>query len=498
MPISCDITEAGTAGPGSVGGYLAEMALGRLGPADVVVLPVGAGGQVAGDDALDRLLGRPAADVVAVSQLTGKPGQLGVVPVRAGDQQVKVVFLGIGDHSAGSLRRAGGEFGRMLRPGQIVISTVTAGEPASAVQTFCEGLRLGTYSYVEKSGPRAGEPARAPLVRMLGSHNGAGEAISGASIFANAVSLSRDIANTPSVAKSPEWLAGTARRLASETDLGLAVWSEHELQSAGFGGLTAVGAGSERPPRLIELRYEPAGASRHVVLVGKGITFDTGGLSLKPGDAMKTMKTDLAGGATVLAVMTALGALGIRHRVTGLIAAAENMPSGSAYRPGDVIRQYGGRTVEVLNTDAEGRLALAYADSRLSPDEIVDIATLTGAARVALGSSYGALFASSEDLAARLLAAGEASGDRLWRLPLPEDYRPALDSPVADLAHVARDDGAAAGAISAALFLREFTGGRPWAHLDIAGAGRSGADHGDLSAGATGFGTRLLLRWLLG
>lgn len=500
MPISCDVTEAGAAGPGTAGEYLAEMAVGRVGPADVIVLPVGAGGQVAGDLALDRVLGRPAAEIVAASQLNGRPGQIAPVPVRAGQVPVKVVFLGVGDHSAGSLRRAGGELGRTLRPGQAVVSTVTAGQPASAIQAFCEGLRLGTYRYSEKSGQAAAETTRAPLVRLLGNHSGSSEAISGAAIFANAVSRSRDIANTPSVRKSPEWLAEQARKLAAETDLGLTVWSETELASAGFGGLTAVGAGSDRPPRLIELRYEPAGASRHVALIGKGITFDSGGLSLKPGDAMKAMKTDLAGGAAVLAVMTALGALGVRHRVTGLIAAAENMPSGAAYRPGDVITQYGGRTVEVLNTDAEGRLvladALAYADAKLGPDEIVDIATLTGAARIALGTTYGALFASSDDLAERLLAAGQASGDRLWRLPLPDDYRPGLDSPVADLAHVARDAGSP-GAISAALFLREFTGGRPWAHLDIAGAGRCGADDGDLSAGATGFGTRLLLRWLL-
>jgi leucyl aminopeptidase len=186
----------------------------------------------------------------------------------------------------------------------------------------------------------------------------------------------------------------------------------------------------------------------------------------------------MAGGAVVIAVMSALAALGVRARVTGLVAAAENLPSGSAYRPGDVITQYGGRTVEILNTDAEGRLvladAIAYSDAMLDPDVVVDIATLTGAARVALGTSIGALYSTDDGVADSLLAAGEATGDRLWRMPLPPDYLDALDSPVADLAHMARTGAAAAkaGSIAAALFLREFTGGRPWAHLDVAGAAR--------------------------
>jgi len=209
----------------------------------------------------------------------------------------------------------------------------------------------------------------------------------------------------------------------------------------------------------------------------------------------------MAGGAAVIAVMSALGRLGVRARVTGLVAAAENMPSGSALRPGDVITHYGGRTVEVLNTDAEGRLvladALAYAGAVLQPDVMVDLATLTGAVRVALGTQIGAMYASDERLARDLLAAASVSGDALWRMPLVEEYREALDSPVADLANIPHGGGVArAGSIDAALFLREFTGGRPWAHLDIAGAARSAADEGENTKGGTGYGTRLLLAWL--
>jgi len=202
----------------------------------------------------------------------------------------------------------------------------------------------------------------------------------------------------------------------------------------------------------------------------------------------------------VIAAMSALGRLGVRSRVTGLVAAAENMPSGSALRPGDVITHFGGRTVEVLNTDAEGRLvladALAYADAVLQPDIMVDIATLTGSARVALGTHLAALYASDERVARDLLAAADASGDGLWRMPLVDDYRDALDSPVAELANVPHSSRLRAGSIDAALFLREFTGGRPWAHLDIAGAARSSSDEGENTKGATGYGTRLLLAWL--
>jgi leucyl aminopeptidase len=229
----------------------------------------------------------------------------------------------------------------------------------------------------------------------------------------------------------------------------------------------------------------------HVVLVGKGITFDSGGLSLKPTDGMVAMKADMAGAAAVI---------GVKVRVTGLVAAAENLPSGSAMRPGDVITHYGGRTVEVLNTDAEGRLvladALAYAHAHLDPDVVIDLATLTGAATTALTRRIGALFSPDDRLAEALCAAGEAGGDRLWRLPLVEDYRPALDSPVADLAHVPRDRKVQGGAITAALFLREFTGGRVWAHVDMAGPGKIDADEHENTKGGTGYGVRLLLRWL--
>jgi leucyl aminopeptidase len=277
------------------------------------------------------------------------------------------------------------------------------------------------------------------------------------------------------------------------------VWDEHRLREEGCGGLLGVGQASDRPPRLVRLGYTPdrAGAgSPHVVLVGKGITFDSGGLSLKPADGMTTMKRDMTGAGVVLSVLTALAEVGCRVRVTGLMAIAENAVSGRSLRPGDVLRHYGGRTSEVTNTDAEGRLvladAMAYAAAELDPTVLVDVATLTGAGKVALGQRTGALFANDDVLATALLEAGCAAGEPLWRLPLAADYEERLESDIADA-----DNGAGGpGAITAALFLQHFAAGLPWAHLDIASVGDSPVDAHEWTSGATGFGARALLRWL--
>jgi len=512
MPVIGTVTALSRADLGTAGDYLEAAGANGLELADLVAVPVALGGEVAADAGLDELLPAGAAEVVKAAQLTGKAGQTTHAVARVGQTTVRIAFVGVGDRSPDALRRAGGELGRLLRPGELAVSSVVTGQPVEQVQAFTEGVLLGSYRYSEKSAASADQAQGAEL-RLLVTGSGeanassatrgndAVAAVDDAVIFATAASLARDLTNTPSVRKCPQWLADVATKIAAENGLSLRVWNDDELAGAGFGGLLAVGQGSDRPPRLIELSYSPPAARRHVVLIGKGITFDSGGLSLKPNDGMKSMKTDMAGGAAVIAVMSALASLGVTNKVTGLVAAAENMPSGSAYRPGDILTMFGGRTVEVLNTDAEGRLALAdalaYADATLAPDQIVDVATLTGAARIALGRSLAALYSTSEELADGLLAAGEATGDRLWRMPLAEDYRGALDSPVADLSHVSRNDGGA-GSITAALFLREFAGSRPWAHLDIAGAARSGADEGELTVGGTGFGTRLLLRWLAG
>ena len=464
-----------------LGGYLRAVADGSADAPDLIAVPVCPAAVRQDRPDLDPFLPVGSAAVIAAAQLTGQAGEVAEVAVRLGASSGRVVFLGTGDGSPRALRRAGAELGRRAARGKTVSTAAIAGLPGEAAQAFVTGILLGGYVFTLKSGP-GNEPGGE--VRLLTERADSHAAALGrAAAIAGAVALARDLTNTPSSCKSPQWLADEAVKAAAQAGLRSRVWAEAELAAAGFGGILAVGSGSARPPRLIELSYSPPGWDTHVVLVGKGITFDSGGLSLKPNDGMKLMKTDMAGGAAVIAVLSALAGLGIRARVTGLVAAAENMPSGSAYRP-------------------EGRLvladAIAYADAALDPAVVVDIATLTGASRTALGTGIGALYSTDDDVAAALLAAAQATGDRLWRMPLAAEYLDALDSPVADLAHIARSGaaGSAPGSIAAALFLREFTGGRPWAHLDVSGPARASSDDGETTKGATGFGTRLLLSWL--
>jgi leucyl aminopeptidase len=453
-----------------------------------------------GTTALGQAIGLTVAQAVTAYDLSGKPGEAVRVAARTPDGVLRLVLLGVGDGTPADLRRAGAALARQVEAGATgMVALPDDADP----DPFVEGVLLGGYKFSlgDRDDTDPGPGQRARSVRVL--TRAEPPLAQRATVIADAVSLVRDLVNTPSDIKTPAWLAAQAADAAAKAGLRVRILDEAELAKAGFGAILAVGAGSVHPPRMIELSYDPGDACDHVVLVGKGITFDSGGLSLKPNEAMKQMKTDMAGGAAVIGVLAALAALDAPVRVTGLIGAAENLPSGTAMRPGDVITSYGGRTIEVLNTDAEGRLVLAdllgYA-ATLDPATTVDLATLTGAVRVALGGQIGALYASDDELAADLRAAGQAVGERLWPMPLPEDYTTALTSNTADLAHVASAMNGArnaqAGGIVAALFLREFTGGRRWAHLDIAGPARSASDDGELTRGGTGFGTRLLLRWL--
>ncbi|THI93273.1 leucyl aminopeptidase family protein, partial [Nocardioides sp.] len=367
---------------------------------------------------------------------------------------------------------------------------------------FVAGTMLGGFVFHWRSAGPEHHPVRRVVI--------AGPAVAAdRGVLERAVALggagwrSRMLATVPSNLKNPAWLAGQAEEIAGAAGLEIRVWDEEELTRDGFGGLVAVGRASATPPRLIRLDYTPRGVSIRaakklpvVVLVGKGITFDSGGLSIKPGPAMVSMKRDMTGGAVVLATMAALADVDCPVRVIGLVAAAENAISGSALRPGDVIRHWGGRTTEVGNTDAEGRLvladALAYAVAELDPALVVDVATLTGAVKVALGQQVGGLFATDDAIADRLVAAGQRAGEPLWRLPLFAGYEDRLASKVAD----ASNDPGGAGAITAALFLRHFVGDVPWAHLDIASVADVEKDWHEWTVGPSGFGSRLLLTWL--
>ena len=333
------------------------------------------------------------------------------------------------------------------------------------------------------------------------------ETVRRASVIAEALYTARDLIHTPSNIKNPQWMADEAKKIADEKGLAIKVLAGKEL--APFGGLRAVGNSSPNPgPRFIELSYLPrlkasaAAALPHIVIVGKGITFDTGGVSLKrPYEFMTAMKSDMAGAAAALATISALPELKPLVRVTVLMMCAENALSGTAQRPSDVITQYGGTTVEIINTDAEGRLVLAdglaYAVENLDPDYLIDIATLTGSATLGLGRQHAAIYSRDDKLAQQFVALGESSGERVWQMPLIDDYADSLESDIADLNHAADKGDYSAGSVTAALYLEHFVGDSRWVHLDIAGTGRSETDSGENVKGGTGFGVRLFLDWIV-
>ncbi|MFN2562531.1 MAG: M17 family metallopeptidase [Jatrophihabitans sp.] len=390
----------------------------------------------------------------------------------------------------GEIRTAAATLARELPAGRSRLDAADLAGPR--LTAFVEGLVLGMYRFTRASAP----PPRPELVELCGATDA--DALARGLHTAAATAWARDLANTRSGEKTPAWLAAQAARTLRPLGVEVVQRDENWLREQGFGGVLAVGGGSSAPPRLIEARWRPKPARQgvHVVLVGKGITFDTGGINRKTGSGMDLMYTDMAGGAAVLAAMQAIASVAVPVHVTALVPTAENAISGSSYRPGDVVRHYGGRTSEIGNTDAEGRLvladAIAYAAARLRPTAIVDIATLTGAAKTALGLRTAGLFSTSDPLADGLARAAAETDEALWRLPLPADYESLLDSPIADATNAPGNPGA----ITAALFLRPFAKDVAWAHVDMAGPARATKDDGAISRGATGFGARLLHRWV--
>ncbi|WP_081748885.1 leucyl aminopeptidase [Nocardiopsis sp. CNT312] len=371
----------------------------------------------------------------------------------------------------------------------------TAAEAGSAAL----GARLGAYSYdrYRTAGKAESAGERNTSLSVVSGADGAAEAVERAEVLADAVCLTRDLVNTAPADLVPEDLATAAREAAAQAGLAIEVLDERALAEGGYGGLTGVGQGSVNPPRLVRLAHSHPEATKTIAFVGKGITFDSGGLSLKPAGAMDWMKSDMAGAAAVLAAMRAIAALKLKVNVVGYLAVAENMPSGTAQRPSDVLSIYGGKTVEVLNTDAEGRLVMADALVRAQedgPDLIVDIATLTGAQLVALGARVFAVMANGDEVRERVTAAAGTAGESAWPMPLPAELRSGLDSSVADIANVSAERWG--GMLSAGVFLKEFIEeGVAWAHLDVAGPSfNQGGPHGYTPKGGTGAGTRTLVR----
>jgi leucyl aminopeptidase len=364
-----------------------------------------------------------------------------------------------------------------------------AQEPGQA-EAVTLGAMLGGYAF------RRYRAAQVPGIELT-VHTSQEAAASRGRVLATAMTLVRDLVNTPPDDLVPADLADVAKSVAADSGLDAQVLDENELAKEGYGGILAVGMGSVHPPRLVRLEYTHPGATKTVVFAGKGITFDSGGLSLKPSKSMESMKADMAGAAAVLGALQAIAALGPAVNVVGYMSLAENMPGGGAQRPSDVITIYGGKTVEVLNTDAEGRLVLADALVRSgadAPDLLVDVATLTGAQTVALGNRTAGVMATDNDLAKAVADVAGRAGEAMWPMPLPEDLRKGLDSAVADIANVASDRGG--GMLVAGLFLREFVpAGVRWAHLDIAGPAYNDAGaYGYTAKGGTGAAVRTLVQ----
>ncbi|MCU1544639.1 MAG: leucyl aminopeptidase [Microbacteriaceae bacterium] len=472
--------------------------------ADVLVVGVASteSGPVLLTDVEEILALQPALAGIGVS---GSADELVRLPF-ASAAASSLALIGVGGRAPtpDSLRLASGSAARQLRG----IDSVAIALPASTedeLLAVLEGAAIGSYGYTDyRSSTLESTKLTAATIIIASSVADSARLAERATIVATAVHKVRDLVNAPPSDLYPETLADAAVAHAAHADIDVTVFDEAALEEGGFGGILAVGRGSSRPPRLVKLAYSPAGATKHVALVGKGITFDSGGLSLKPAGSMLTMKTDMTGAATVMSVVVAAADLGLPVRLTAWMCIAENMPSGTASRPDDVHRIRGGKTVENLNTDAEGRIVLAdglVAASEENPDAIIDVATLTGASVVALGNRYvGTL--GDDELVARVVAVANGVGETLWPMPMPTELRPLLNSDIADIANV-KPGNTAGGMLLAAAFLKEFVGSTgegdekrqiPWAHLDIAGpSNNGGGGYGYTPKGPTGVAVRTLI-----
>ena len=458
---------------------------------------------------LAEALGADLGAELEAVRFDGDLGAVARIPTRGAVPAAVALVVGLGETgkvTLESLRRAAGAAARKATKDETLAVVVPGdlpaeADPAARAQAAAEGASLGAYAFTAYKTKAPDVPSLTGITILPGAGLEAaalGPGVTAARAVARAVTLTRDLVNEPPAGKRPPALAERVAELAAQRELGVTVHDERMLAEGGFGGILGVGQGSSAPPRLVELTYEPQGAVGHVVLVGKGITFDSGGLSLKPATAMHTMKSDMSGAAAVVGAMSVLADLGVSVKVTGLLALAENMPSGTAIRVSDVLTHRGGKTVEVMNTDAEGRLvladALAYA-SESRPDALIDLATLTGAQIVALGSAIAGLMGNDDDLIAEVRAAADSAGERVWPLPLPDEYADHLKSEVADLKNIGKP--MQAGTLIGGLYLRHFVGDVPWAHLDIAGpAFTEEGDRWYTPKGGTGMGVRTLLEFL--
>ncbi|MEU3271847.1 leucyl aminopeptidase [Saccharomonospora sp. NPDC006951] len=476
---------------------ITEAALGKS-RAEAIVIGTVAGAKglelAPGAESVDAALGGSLADVLRTLGATGKAEEVVKVPTLGKLPSGFVLAVGLGDQdpTAEQVRRASGAAGRALAGTARALTTLSVLDLQAAV----EGIVLGAYGFTEYKS----EPGDAPVSTVDVASPAEGTAkehkatLKAATAIAEAVCVARDLINTPPNVLFPSSFAERARKLAESAGLDVEVLDEKALKRKGYGGILGVGGGSSRPPRLVRISYKGTKARKKIALVGKGITFDTGGISLKPAANMDAMTSDMSGAAAVLASVVLAAKLKYPLAVTAYLPLAENMPSGTSYRPGDVLTMYGGKTVEVLNTDAEGRLVLADAMVRAAedePDYLIETSTLTGAQVVALGNRTAGIMG-TEEFRDRVAAVARATGEGGWAMPLPEELRGDLDSKLADLANVT--GSRFGGMLAAGIFLREFVAdGLPWAHIDVAGPAYNAASPwGYTGKGGTGVPVRTI------
>ena len=459
--------------------------------------------------AVDQALDGAIAQLIREGEIKGKKGENTLIHTfgKIGPSRVLVAGLGRAESfTQETIRAVTASSCRHLRKlGLERVATIAHGsgiaglDARSSGQAIAEGSILGLYrfrNYVTKADNSVGELNELLIVeRDSGKLVELEKGVELGRIMAEAAVLARDMINEPANVLTPTRMEEIALQVAEEECLEITVLGREHMEELGMGALLGVASGSDQPPKLIVLRYsgDPENADRRLGFIGKGITFDTGGISIKPAGGMEDMKGDMAGGASVIGAMKAIGRLKPRINVTGMIAATENMPGGSAQRPGDVVRSMSGKTIEVINTDAEGRLVLAdalYYARQMGVTHIVDVATLTGAVVVALGHACSGVMGNNQELIDQVVVAGKSTGERIWQLPMYDDYKDQIKSNVADIKNTG---GRPAGSITAAQFLAEFTGDVPWAHLDIAGTYFSDKEKGYVVKGGTGVPTRTLI-----
>jgi len=455
------------------------------------------------DSALDGCLGR----LTASREFSAKVNSTRLIHTLGRLPAERLLLVGLGKRDElddERLRQAAGNAVQALRGARVASFAMAlhlAGPAATLLEAACEGALLGGYAFeMYKTRDRDERFSFEGMTLLLPKGVNRKEASAGVertATICRGVQLARDLVSQPGNVVTPAYLADTARKLATRRNLKCRVYEYEELEKLGMNALVAVGKGSAESPQLIVLEYRGAGErNRPVVLVGKGITFDSGGISIKPGPGMEEMKTDMSGGAAVLGAIQAAAGLGLPLNVVGIIPTAENMPDGKAYKPGDVVTSLSGTTIEITNTDAEGRLILCDAlhfAQRYKPAAMIDLATLTGACVVALGHEASALMGNDQRLINSLKLSGERCGERLWELPLWDSYGEAMKSDIADLKNAGSRDG---GSITAGWFLKQFVGTTRWAHLDIAGTAWSDKARPCSPKGATGVGVRLLIEYL--